>query len=57
MFAIEGTYVRFVPIADIKQCCVEAISIQFLALISYDIKKRSSLTIEKLDIRRKSTAG
>ena len=33
------------------------ISIQFLALISYDIKKRSGLTIEKLDIRRKSAAG
>ena len=49
--------VRFVPIADIEQDRAEVSSIQFLALISYGIEKRSGLTIEKLDIRRQSAAG
>ena len=35
----------------------EASSIQSLAMISHDVEKRSCLTIEKLDIRRKSATG
>ena len=35
----------------------EASSIQSLAMISHGVEKRSCLTIEKLDIRRKSATG
>ena len=48
--------VRLVPEAEIEKRRAEAGSIQFFAMISHGIEKRSGLTIEKLNIRRKCAA-